>query len=285
MTAFMKRNLKLFFRDKSGVFFSLLAVFIIIGLYTVFLGDVWLSDLHGIKQAQQLMNEWLIAGLLAVSSVTATMGAFGVMVDDRAKKIYKDFYASPVSRAGITGGYLASAFLVGVVMSVLTLLLGQAYLLLSGGGWFSPAVWCKLLFLLLLSGVTNTALVGFIVSLIKSQGAFATASTIIGTLIGFLTGIYLPVGSLPDAVQMIVKLFPVSHAASLLRKVIMEQTVQEAFSGAPHQAAESFQESMGVVYKIGGVTVTAWMSVAILAGTAVLFYLLAVINLSSKRKK
>ena len=35
-----RRNLLLFFRDKSAVFFSLLSVFIIIGLYALFLGDV-----------------------------------------------------------------------------------------------------------------------------------------------------------------------------------------------------------------------------------------------------
>ncbi len=38
MIGMAKRNLKLFFRDKSAVFFSLLAVFIIIGLYALFLG-------------------------------------------------------------------------------------------------------------------------------------------------------------------------------------------------------------------------------------------------------
>ena len=35
MIGMAKRNLKLFFRDKSAVFFSLLAVFIIIGLFSV----------------------------------------------------------------------------------------------------------------------------------------------------------------------------------------------------------------------------------------------------------
>ncbi|MGL5255370.1 MAG: ABC transporter permease, partial [Brevinema sp.] len=50
MRTFMTRNLKLFFRDKSAVFFSLLAIFVIIALYAVFLGDVWLSDdLKGVE--------------------------------------------------------------------------------------------------------------------------------------------------------------------------------------------------------------------------------------------
>ena len=47
MNTFIKRNVRLFFRDRSAVFFSLLAVLIIIGLYALFLGDVWLSDFPG----------------------------------------------------------------------------------------------------------------------------------------------------------------------------------------------------------------------------------------------
>ncbi|MFR1983726.1 MAG: hypothetical protein ACLS4Z_08430 [Christensenellaceae bacterium] len=40
MITFAKRNLLVFFKDKSSVFFSLFAVFIIIGLYALFLGDM-----------------------------------------------------------------------------------------------------------------------------------------------------------------------------------------------------------------------------------------------------
>ena len=91
MIGFAKRNIKLFFRDKSAVFFSLLAVFIIIGLYALFLGDVWTSSLSELgESAEVLMSSWIMAGLLAVTSVTTTMGAFGIMVDDRIKKIDKD---------------------------------------------------------------------------------------------------------------------------------------------------------------------------------------------------
>lgn len=86
MLTFTQRNLKLFFRDKSAVFFSLLAVFIIIGLYALFLGDVWTDSLSDWANARQLMDSWIMAGLLAVTSITTTMGAFGVMVDDRSKK-------------------------------------------------------------------------------------------------------------------------------------------------------------------------------------------------------
>lgn len=243
MRTFMKRNLKLFFRDRSAVFFSLLAIFIIIGLYAVFLGDVWLTDsMKDIEHADVLMNSWLVSGLLAVASITTTMGAFGVMIDDKVKKINKDFNSSPIKRSSITGGYIGSSFLIGVIMSLVTLAAAQIYIKCVGGDWFSPFVFFKLVLLVLFTSMTNTSIVCFIVSFFKSHSAFSTASTIIGTLIGFLTGIYLPIGALPTSVQMVIKIFPVSHAASLFRQVLMESPMKTTFDGMPVNYLNEFKE-------------------------------------------
>ena len=283
MSVFIKRNLKIYFRDKSAVFFSLLAVFIIIALYAVFLGDVWLNDsMKGLKNADTLMNIWLLAGLLAVASVTTTMGAFGVMIDDKVKKIGKDFHSSPVKRSSIAGGYIGSAFLIGVIMSVITALVSQIYIVLSGGEWIKPLALAEVILLILFTTMTNTSIVCFIVSFFKSHGAFSTASTIIGTLIGFLTGIYLPIGALPESVQTVIKLFPVSHAASLLRQVLMEEALQTAFAGIPASYLNEFKEYMGVTFQFGGSEVSVWGSILILVFTAAIFYGLSLFNISRK---
>ncbi|MEN6351688.1 MAG: ABC transporter permease [Syntrophomonas sp.] len=280
MIVFAKRNLKLYFRNKIAVLFSLLAVFIIIGLYALFLGDVWLDNSMGIKHPELLMNTWLIAGIMAVASTTTTMGAFGIMVEDKAKKIYKDFYSSPITRANVTGGYLAAAFMIGVLMSLAALAIGQIFIITEGGELLGLETSIKVLGLILLNTVTNTAMVGFIVSFFNNQNSFSTASTIVGTLIGFLTGIYLPIGNLPEAAQYVVKLFPPSHGAALFRQVMLEQPIGITFSGIPLEQLESFKEYAGVIYSFGGHTVTPVGSVAILAGTAVLFYLLSIWNMS-----
>ena len=152
MNVLIKRNLRIFFRDKSAVFFSLLAIFIIIALYAVFLGDVWLNDsMKDIKNADFLMNTWLVAGLLAVASVTTTMGAFGVMIDDKVRKIDKDFYSSPMKRTRITGGYIGSAFIIGVIMSLVTALVSEIYIVLNGGELIAPIALLKVILLVLLT--------------------------------------------------------------------------------------------------------------------------------------
>ena len=61
MIAFTKRNLKVFFRDRPAVFFSLLSSVIMIGLYVLFLGDVYTSDLKNLQKAGEMMDNWIMA--------------------------------------------------------------------------------------------------------------------------------------------------------------------------------------------------------------------------------
>lgn len=285
MSVLIRRNVKLFFRDRSAVFFSLMAVLIIIGLYALFLGGVWLPhSLQGIPAAKYLMNSWLMAGLLSVVSVTTTMGAFGIMIDDKTRKIDRDLFVSPVKRSGIAAGYLGSSFFIGVIMSLITAVLAEFYITAKGGDWLSAEDLFRVFFLILLSSLANTSMVCFLVSFFNSQSAYGTASSVIGTLIGFLTGIYLPVGELPDSIQTVIKLFPPSHAALLFRRVMMEAPLKTAFSGVPASVKREFSEYMGVEFSLGGHQLAPWVSIVVLLASAIVFYGLSVINLSRKKK-
>ncbi len=285
MKVFIERNLKLFFRDRLTVFFSLMSVFIIIGLYALFLGDVWMNDsMKDLKNAQALMNSWLVSGLLTVTSMTTIMGAFGIMIDDKVLKIDKDFDSSPIKRSSITGGYIGSSFLIGVIMSLVMAVVGEIYIVNSGGEWLTLLAFIKVFLLILLTALTNTSLVCFVVSFFKTHSAFSTASTILGTLIGFLTGIYLPIGTLPASVQTVIKAFPVSHGASLFRQVMMEMPMRNSFDGIPDIYLEEFKEYMGVTFRFGGHEVTATASIVILLCTAVVFYSLSLFNMLRRNR-
>lgn len=283
MLEFTKRNLSVFFKDKASVFFSLLSVFIIIGLYALFLGDVMTASVD-VPGARFLMDSWIMSGLLAVTSFTTTMGVFGFIVDDRAKKINKDFTVSPIKNRSIIGGYILSAMVVGVLLSVLALVFAEAYIMAYGGSMLSFIQAVKVFLLILLSTVANSSIVLFIVSFLKSNNAFATASTIIGTLIGFITGIYMPVGSFPEIVQWVIRLFPVSHAAVLFRQVMMETPISESFSGAPQAALTEFKNQLGITFEFGDTVLHPIVSIGVLVLTAVVFYLLALWSLSRKSK-
>ena len=271
MTTFAMRNLKLFFRDRAAVFFSLLAVFVIIGLYVLFLGDMVMGDLEGVSGGRFLMDSWIMAGLMAVTSVTTTMGAVGVVVDDKAKGITKDFHTSPLKRTTLVGGYLVSTIVVGMIMSVVALVLAELYIVGSGGEFLPWGNLLKVLGLIFLSTMTSGSMMFLMVSFFNTQNAFGVASTVLGTLIGFLMGIYVPIGVLPSSVQTVIKIFPISHAAAL-----MEVPMASSFAGAPPEMVEGFQTAVGVIYQIGDGTVSFLGSMMFLVATTVLFFGLGV---------
>lgn len=284
MIGFTKRNLLVYFKDRSSVFFSMLSVLIIIGLYVLFLGDLWVSSFEQFPGARFVVDSWLMSGIVAVTSVTSTMGAFGTMVEDRVRKISKDIVVSPLNRRSIAGGYILSSYLIGVIMSLVTLVLAEVYVVLRGGALLSLPALIKVLGLILLSCFMNTSMIFFITSFFKSMGAFSTASTIIGTLIGFLTGMYVPIGQFPEAVQWVVKLFPVSHSVVLFKQVMMAEPIAVAFAGAPSQVTQDFMETMGVVFKFGDTQVSTAASLAIIAATALVFSALSVYRMTRKSK-
>ena len=286
MNALLLRNLRVYFRDKASVFFSLLSVLIIILLYALFLGDAWSSGsfFQGRAGVKNMMDSWIMAGLLAVVSVTSTMGAFGIMVEDKSRKIMKDFASSPLSRAGLTGGYILSAFLIGLLMSLVTAVFAVIYMVARGGAFPGLPALGKTMLLIIISSLSNTSLVLFLISFINSVNAFSTASTLIGTLIGFLTGIYMPIGQLPEAVQTIIKVVPTSHAAALLRQTLMEEPLQKVFAGAPAEMVNAFKETMGVTLSVASQPLTPMTHVLVLTASFVIFSLLSLWSLSRKKR-
>lgn len=284
MISFAKRNIKIFFRDKMSVFFSLLGALIVIGLFVLFLGDVVANSIEDIPGGKAIISSWIVAGVLAVTSVTATLGAFGTMITDKDKKIEKDFYVTPMSRRDIAGGYVFSAFLVGLILTTITLVVGEIYIVSQGGETLDAASLGKTFLVIILCAFSNTAMLLFLISFIKSEGAFAGASTIVGTMIGFLTGIYVNIGSLPEAMQMMVKIFPPSHGALLLRQILGEELIAEGFDGAPAQVESDFREVMGISFFFGDTEVEPWMSMGILLVSGTVFFLLAIWRLSMKKK-
>ena len=286
MINLIKRNLKLFFRDRTSVFFSLLAVFIIIGLYVLFLGNMMVNNLKSLlgDNARFTIDSWVMAGLLSVTSITTTMGAFGTLVEDKTKKISKDFSSAPLKRSNLAGGYIVSSFIIGVIMSIVTLIVAEIYILADGGKLIGLLPLAELFGVMLLSVFASSSMVFFIVSFFKSNNAFATASTIIGTLIGFLTGIYIPIGSLPSAVQTAIKIFPISHAGVLFRQIMMKAPMSAAFANAPAQEVTSFKQAMGVVFYAGSKELSPLVNILVLVATGILFYTLAVIRISIKKR-
>lgn len=284
MKYIVKRNLLLFFRDKSSVFFSLLGVMVIIGLYVLFLGDLLISDMEGIEGARFLLDSWIMAGLLAVTPITTVLGAMGTMIFDKKNKVFHDFFASPIKRSTLAGGYIISGFTVSLILTIITLVLAEGYIVMNGGDLLPLEALIKVLGLIILTVIFASFMMFFMVSCFKSVNAYSTACTVIGTLIGFLTGVYIPIGSLPESVQTVVKLFPPSHAGVLFRKVMMEEAEKVVFANIPESVISEFKYSMGETFLVGNKELDSLVSILYILIMTAIFCALSMRQISRKEK-
>ncbi|MGI6040385.1 MAG: ABC transporter permease [Clostridiales bacterium] len=285
MINLVRRNLLIYFRDKSTVFFSMLSVIITFGMYIFFLGDMYARSISTTADIRFLMDSWIMAGILGVTSVTTTLGAYGNMIVDEAQLKTKDFYSAPLKRRTIAGGYILSSFVIGLIMSVLAFVFAEIYIVLGGGELLPLTTVLKLLGLMLISVLSSSSFILLIASMLRTSSSFGVASTIIGTIIGFLCGIYIPIGSLPTEVQWVIKFFPPAHSVALYRNLMMEVPMQTFFAGVPSNYLDSFKTEMGLHYEIGAYTTDFAFSILVLVSSAVLFYSLGILLLSRKKKK
>lgn len=280
---FAKRNTLVFFRDKAAVFFSLLGVLIIIGLYVLFLGDIIVKGMGFLgDKARFISDSWIMAGVVSAASITTAMGAYGTIVTDKDGKRIKDFYSSPIARRDIVLGYIISSIAISFILSLLSFIIAEIYILAYGGKLLAFYRYLQILGVIILSVFSSSAMMFFLVSFFNSNNAFATGSTIIGTLVGFIGGIYLPVGNFPQAIQAVIKVFPVSHSVSLLRQLMANDELVTLMSG---QGLINYRHSMGIFFEVGGNTLPPYVSVLYLAASAILFFGLSVIKLRRKGRQ
>jgi multidrug/hemolysin transport system permease protein len=280
MQNLIKRNLWVFFRDRSAVFFSFLSVIIIIGLYALFLADTQVKSLKSmvgdVDDIRFLVDSWIMGGLLAVNTVTVSLGALAVMVRDQETKAMRDFMTAPIRRMTIVFSYIISAFIIGVVITVVGFFVMEVYIMLAGGQMLSIGAMAKTIGVLLLCVINSTAMLFFITSFVRSSTAFSTVSTIMGTMIGFLAGIYVPIGVLPQGVQYIIEIFPTSHGAVLLRQLFMEVPLARVFENAPAAALDEYNKVFGVEFYVGGEPLSDQMMILYLSVVTVVFILLSI---------
>lgn len=289
----VKRNMLIYIRDYVSVFFSMLSMLIVLALMVIFLGNMnsenvveVLATLGGVrdtaadeKNASYLIQMWTLAGILEVNAVTITLTVMGTMVQDEAKNRLASFYMAPVRRGKIALGYICSAWIVGTGMCVLTLVPGEIYMALCGHPLLGAMECLKLFGMIALNTLTYSALSYLLALFIHSESAWSSVMTVVGTLVGFLGAIYLPVSMLPDSVAKVLKCLPVLHGAAMMRTVCTDNAIAKTFEGLPEIAGNMFREQMGVsvfvnnkeislrsqllfmvIYMITALTVSVWIS-------------------------
>lgn len=291
-----KRNCLVFLRDRAAVFFSLLATLIVLMLMGVFLGNMneenvvyLLKEYGGVRDsvldqehARELVQYWTLAGILVVNAVTVTMSVIGNRVTDISEGKLASLYSAPVSRSIIALSYVVSAMLIGIFMCVLTLAIALCYIMATGGTMLGAGALGKIFLLIVLNVCIFSVIMYLFALFIKSSSAWSGIATVVGTLVGFVGAIYLPMGFLPEGVTTVLKCIPILHGASLMREACCEGALERTFDGLPGQVLSEYKEYMGIQIKMGEQLASSAFQVLFLVGCAIIAFI--VIMIVQKRK-
>ena len=241
MLALLKRNFILYFRNRSGVFFSLLGALISFLLYIIFLQKNLTDAWSQLPDNTNLLNNWLMGGTLAVTGITTSFTALTQMVQDRENQVDQDLFLTDLGSWGLQVSYLISSIIISFVMQVFMYAVMSFYFKESPVISHLPEITLIMLLSSLLSSVVNILLI----YRFQSVDSLGKLATIVGTASGFLVGTYIPIGVLPDFAQIIMKCTPATYIASLYRQILMKERLETAFTGNSRLLKE-FQEKMGI---------------------------------------
>jgi len=283
----IRRNMLVYSRDKATVFFSMLAMIIVILLNVIFLGKNNVDNLMTFGNINsQMANEfiivWIIAGIIAINCVTSSLAVMNIMVEDEDKKRMPVFLVSSVSRFKLSLAYILTAFLVSFGISSTTFCGLQIYLFIIGEQLFTIIQVAKIIGIIFLNSFASSTFMFFLVSFIHTASAYSGINTLISTLIGFVTGMYVSMGELPIILQKILKFIPAVHGVSLIREAFLENVIKSVFVGQPTEVFERYLDYMGITLSFNGTMINDSYKVIILLITGIIFLILSGIVIRNK---
>ena len=290
----VRRNLKLFFKDKGMFFSSLITPMILLVLYATFLAKVYHDSFvsalpEGFTIQDKLLDgtvvSQLISALLAVSCVTVSFCANLLMIQDKANESIRDFTVSPVRRSTLAAGYyLASA---ASTLIVTFSALAVCLLYLSTQGWYMTIgdVLLTALDVLLLT-LFGTALSSCVNFFLSTNGQASAVGTIVSAGYGFICGAYMPISNFSGGLQKVLSFLPGTYGTCLIKNHMMRGVFEEMKNaGFPSEVLTAIRDGVDYNIYFFGKLVTIPVMYAVMAGAVVFFTGLFVVFHVLKRGK
>lgn len=290
----IRRNCRLFFRDKGMFFSSLITPIILLVLYVTFLGNVYRDSFtgalpEGFVIEDALLNATvggqLISSLLAVCCVTVAFCSNLLMVQDRVSGARRDLAVSPVRPSTIAVAYFCASALATLLISLTALAVCLLYLAMAG--WLLRAG--DVLFMLLdaalltLFGVALSSCVNFP---LRTQGQGSAVGTIVSAGYGFLCGAYMPISNFSSGLQKVLSFLPGTYGTSLLRNHALAGAYREmARVGFPAEVIEAIRDSIDCNLYFFGRNVSVSGMYAVLVGATLLLVGLYVLLNAVRRER
>ena len=290
----VRRNVKLFFKDKGMFFSSLITPLILLVLYATFLAKVYRDSFNsalpeGFIIEDALLNATvggqLVSSLLAVCCITVAFCSNLLMISDKANGTIRDLTVTPISRTVLALGYFIATAIATLIISFVAL--GACFVYLAFSGWYMTfadvAAVILDVFLLTMFGTALSSCINFPLS---TNGQASAVGTVVSAGYGFICGAYMPISNFSDTLQKIMSFLPGTYGTSLIRNHMMAGAFREmATVGFPAEVVEGIKGSIDCKLEFFGHDVGIGTMYAVLAGSVILFVGAYVLMNTLKKKQ
>ncbi len=211
-------ELRRYFRQADGVFFSFLFPIVMIAIFSAAFANVDFGpDGEGgrLKAATYYLPAMIAAGIL-LSGVQSLAIA---IAQEKSDGTLKRLAATPLPVLSYFIGKIGQALVTGIVQS--GLVIAVSALLFGVRLPHDPAKWLTFAWVLVF-GIITCAILGIALSALPRSGSSAGAVVIpIILVLQFISGVYLPFTQIPAWLQNIASVFPLRWLAQGMRSVFL----------------------------------------------------------------
>lgn len=281
LSALIKRNIKLYFRDKGMFFSSLITPIILLILFVTFLGSIYRDSFASALSAAGInadavlidgcVGGQLISSLLAVTCITVAFCSNLIMIKDKTSGARRDLTVSPLHLSTLGFSYYLAALISTLIINLTAAAVSLAYLAFVG--WYLSAADVLLLildvFLLTMFGTALSSCVNFFLS---SDGQASAVGTIVSAGYGFICGAYMPVSNFSPVLQRILSFLPGTYGTVLLRNHAMRGAFRQMTKdGIPQEVIEKICDSVDCNLYFFGEKVSVSAMYMVLCASILLF--------------
>ena len=294
--ALVKRNTKLYFKDKGMFFTSLITPAILLVLYSTFLGNVFESSFRSALEAAGAMvsdkvimgcvGGQLVSSLLAVSCVTVAFCTNLLMVQDKITGARHDLTIAPLKAGTLALSYYLSTLLSTLLISFAATGICLGYLAVVG--WFlTVGDVAALLLDVVLLVLFGTALSSCVNYPLSTNGQASAVGTVVSAGYGFICGAYMPISNFSEGLQKVLSFLPGTYGTSLLRNHALRGVFEEMSSqGFPNEVVEAIRDSVDCnLYFFGNKVAQGPMYLILAAAIVLALGIYVGINILAQKKQ
>lgn len=226
--ALTKRNCLLFLRSKATFFFSLFSSLVMIVLYFLFIAKLYAQGFNEAAGIELTSNQLyfaiysqMIMGVLVINSVSLAIGVFTFMAQDLEKRKVDAFLLAKIKPSSLILSYLFSSIVISFAINFLTFALSVIIIGAATTFWIGAGTFFYLVGALIVITLISCAVMLLITILVRTSAAIGVINGIMGTILGFLCGIYMPYTNLGSAAKYVGSCLPFTHMTIWMKQIVL----------------------------------------------------------------